>query len=58
MAKNIGIITGGTVVVEGDFTVTSGDKSAKDTNIGIIATGGGNVVINGGMNVGGKKAKP
>jgi len=53
MAKNIGIITGGNVVIEGDVNVTSDDKPSKDTNVGIITTGDSNVVINGTFNVGG-----
>ena len=58
MAKNIGIITGGNVVISGDVTVNGDDKTTKDTNIGIITTGEGNVVVNGGFTVGsGKKAE-
>ena len=53
MAKNIGIITSGNVVIEGDVNVTSDDKSSEDTNVGIVTTGDSNVVVNGAFNVGG-----
>ena len=53
MAKNIGIITSGNVVIEGDVNVTGDDKPSKDTNVGIVTAGDSNVVVNGAFNVGG-----
>lgn len=56
MTKNIGIITGGNVVIGGDVTVSGDNQTPEDVNIGVITSGDGHVVVNGSFNVGGKNS--